>query len=263
MHTVRTRPSAIAAAVGALLFLASAPSTAQVVGRTEGREVTPNGGYVVNAKPGLPTTRLSVWGQVVRPGVYEVGPDFDLATVVALAGGPRELSFQERNLGLRIEVYRGGDQIYAAPADAIGLDPSALPEIRDGDVAVVAPDRSVRVNVWGTVMSPGLVVLGPNDTVSDAISLAGGPRTVAIVGNNTRTVELTVTRGTTGRVLYDGALTDLPPSIADQGLQDGDILMVEVRDRVGWQTRDTLTVAGIAVSSVLAITQIFRVFQAE
>ena len=65
----------------------SSPARAQETGRVENRQATP-GGYYVNFRPGEPTTRVSVWGAVRNPGVYEVGPEFDVETVLSLAGGP-------------------------------------------------------------------------------------------------------------------------------------------------------------------------------
>ena len=253
------RSAALGLMVSAVLLSdAAVGQTGGVLGRSEDRVATPGSGYVLNTRPGQATTRISVWGSVLRPGVYDVGPDFDLASVIAHAGGPRELGMAERNLRLVTQVYRDGQPIFSGPADASGLDAATLPSMRDGDVVVILPDRSVRVNVWGSVVSPGLVVLGPEDTVRDAISLAGGPDVATIRGNATRTIQLSVTRGATGDVLYEGLLSDLPIETDQAGLTDGDILEVVVRERAGWEVRDTLSVAGIAISSVIAVTQVIR-----
>ena len=241
----------------ALLGFLSAPAHAQELGRIEGRQASPQG-YYINAVPGLPTTRLSVWGYVARPGVYEVGSDFDLSTVLSLAGGPSPLATGEQNLELELRVFRDAREIYAAPVDQLALGTETLPQIQDGDIVELVPDRTIRVNVWGTVRDPGLKTIGPSDTIRSVLSQAGGPTLGAIRGNTSREVTLRVTRAATGDVVYDGPLEDLPAAANQTQLADGDVLAVEVRERDGWETRDTLTVVGVVLSAALTATQVVR-----
>ncbi len=170
-----------------VLGLVEAPQ-AQTLGRLTDRQVTPGGGYYVNALPGEATIQVSLWGYVARPGLYEVGEGFDLTDVLSFAGGPTPLDALDTNLELDLFVFRDGRRIYASPVDQVATDGGELPEIQDGDIIELMPDRSIRVNVWGTVQNPGLKVLGPEDTIRSAISQAGGPTLAALRGNGSRDV---------------------------------------------------------------------------
>ena len=244
--------------LAAALGLTEAPQ-AQTLGRLTDRQVTPGGGYYVNALPGEATIRVALWGYVARPGLYEVGEGFDLTDVLSFAGGPVPLDAADTNLKLDLLVFRDGRRIYASSIDRVATGEGDLPAIRDGDIIELMPDRSIRVNVWGTVQDPGLKVLGPGDTIRSAISQAGGPTLAALRGSGSRDVHLRVTQSGTGTVLYDGLLYELPDTVNEAALGDGDVLAVEVRERAGWEFRDTLTVAGIALSAVIAVTQIISV----
>ncbi len=251
----RTRLQRVA--VWVMLCCLAGAASAQTRGRLENRQVSPGGGYYFNAQPGEITTQISVWGAVARPGIYEVGQGFSLQSVVSMAGGPSPLMGTDQNLQLRMTVYRQSQVVYESTVEELALQVEASPGLLDGDIVEIRPDRTVRVNVWGTVREPGLVVLGPSDTVRSALSLAGGPVLAALRDNVDRDVQLLISRAD-GTVAYAGPLDELPQSVNQQPLSDGDVLSVEVRERIGWELRDTITVVGVVISSVVAVTQIIR-----
>ncbi|HOB43355.1 MAG TPA: SLBB domain-containing protein [Bacillota bacterium] len=120
--------------------------------------------------------RLTVLGEVARPGVYPVERGATLMDVIAAAGGPTE----KADMGA-VRVYDGGN---AAEAQTLELADDRLifegsiksnPPARAGQVVVV-PSMSIRVLATGHVMRPGSVELRRGATVLDVIAEAGGIR---------------------------------------------------------------------------------------
>ena len=243
----------------ALLAAAWPPAQAQQVGRVEGRQVTP-GGYYVNAQPGEPTTRVYVWGSVLRPGVYEVGPGFDVASLVALAGGPARLNADERDLAVEVQVQRDDAVLLQTDFEALAERAASVGALRDGDVIVLSLDRETRVAVWGDVAQPGLYAVPAGASVQTVLALAGGPRGTPLRNTDRRENALRYVRAS-GETLYDGPLAELPPDLAAAPVQSGDLLEVESRARQRWSTRDTLTLVGVGISAVVAVTQVVRVLE--
>lgn len=248
---------------------------AQETGRVEGRQATP-GGYYVNYRPGEPTTRVSVWGAVRNPGVYEVGPEFDLTTVLSLAGGPVRPSSQSLTatrtasvtdpLDMVVRIYRGGtaEPIYEATLDAFVGEETEHPALRDGDVVEVAARQVARVTVWGSVNTPGLYEVGSGYDLEDVLSLAGGPRLGTLVDNARRTVEIAVWRagGPGSGPIYEVSLEEFVSNPAGHpDLRDGDVIEVTTREKRGWTGRDTLTLLGVTASAAVAAATLIRTFQ--
>ena len=248
-----------------LAFLAaSAVASAQppgergVLGLLEGREATP-GGYFYNALPGQPVTRVYVWGRVLRPGVYDVGPDFDLGGVLSMAGVSSERTPLEGEPQLMLRLFRPGqtDPVYEAPVEQFVADPSA-PDIRYGDVIAVEAEGVARVAVIGAVLRPGTYEVGPTFTSRDALALAGGPRLDPLEAGVERTTTVLIYRtGGEGEPDYRGTLQSFLTGSAP-ALMDGDVLEVETRLDPGWSTRDYLTAAGVVTSGVIAAVQLYR-----
>ena len=273
---MRTRSSARLAALAALAAASLlSPAAAQETGRAENRQATP-GGYYVNFLPGEPTTRVSVWGAVRTPGVYEVGPEFGIEMVLSLAGGPIRPSARSTTLGrsasvtdpldVMIRVYRRGtaEPFYQATLDAFVGGETTQPALRDGDVIEVAATPAARVAVWGAVNNPGLYEVGSGYDVEDVLSLAGGPQLRPLVDNTRRTVDIAVYRaGSPGTgPVYAASMAEF---VANSGghpdLRDGDVIEVTMRERRGWTSRDTLTLMGLAASSVIAAATLIRTLQ--
>lgn len=247
--------------LAALAATTLAPAAAQTVGRVEGRQATP-GGYFVNARAGEPTTRVYVWGTVRNPGVYEVGPGFDVQSVLSLAGLPIEADREPGDPEVHVRVYRpgGGEApIYEAPLGQFVLAPDRHPALREGDVLTVGLEPEARVNVWGAVRLPGLYEVGPGFDAQAVLSLAGGPLLPALQDNETREVTVRYLRG--GETLFDGPLDAFSRQSDSLPMpQDGDIIEVVTRESRGFSFRDALavtgTVAGIVSAVVLAVTRL-------
>ena len=136
----------------ALLLLALYASTlpasasAQVFGRLDNLEA--RGATYVYARPGEPTIRVSVLGTVGAPGLYEVNPSFDMATLLAFAGGiPVPVASDNVEHRTTVRLVRGetrsvvfeGDWSAALEAPSVGLE--------DGDQLVVRQEQR-RVYGW-------------------------------------------------------------------------------------------------------------------
>lgn len=118
----------------------------------------------------LRTMRVSILGNVMVPGEY-TGTALDLAgEMIDRAGGLGE-GASSRNIVIR---RGGGDE---ERVDLIRYrntgDMSANPPILDGDVVFV-PNAVAFVEVDGAVAWPDRYELGPDDTVADALEIAGG-----------------------------------------------------------------------------------------
>jgi len=249
----------------ALLVLTALPSAAQegpsqrgVFGVLEGRQASISG-YYFNAQPGEAVTRVHVWGQVLRPGVYDVGPDFDLEGVLTLAGVASKQIQEEGDQDLILRLYRAGDAVpvYEATVPQFVRD-AAPPDIAYGDIIELQREGVARVAVWGDVADPGIFEVGPSFSARDVLALAGGPRLLPLSPSQTRTTTVTVYRGAGGAAAYDGTL-DAFLSGGAPALENGDVIQVESALAQGWTTRDTLTVVGILTSGAFAIAQIINV----
>lgn len=234
-------------------------------GRIDNRQLTPQGGYYVNARPGEPTRRVMVWGDVLRPGVYEVGTGFEMSEVLALSG----LTLRETRSPGAPEMYvrlirasgEGREEVYDATLKAFARDETP-PRVLDGDVIEVGPRPAVRVHVWGAVRTPGVYEVGPDYGAQGILSLAGGPVTTELRNNQRREVIVRIYKAASGAEapVYEKTLESFARGAEVPTLEDGDVIEVESRNRDGWTTRDTLTAGGVLASGVLAVTQLLRFF---
>ena len=262
------RLSSFVALLFASLVAVSPGAIAQETGRVEGRQAN-GGGYYVNYRPGEPTTRVSVWGAIPNPGVYEVGPDIDLETVISLAGGPvRERSATNGNtdpLDMVVRLYRGDttEPVYSASLDAFISDEADRPTMRDGDVIEIVPQPVARITVWGSVNAPGLYEVGEDYEIDDVLSLAGGPTLRPLPSNVRRTVTITLYRASgTAESVYRATLEEFVRNPAGHpDLQDGDVIEVETQERNLFTYRDVLTIVGVAASATFAFVQLLRAIE--
>jgi polysaccharide export outer membrane protein len=116
--------------------------------------------------------RVSVVGYVEKPGVFEVTGERSLLEILAMAGGLNEKA------GKTIQISRNAD----GRLDTLFVDLDRLTQagemdlnvtMRSGDVVNVP--RAGVVYVEGSVKKPGAYRLRDAMTVSQAISMAGGP----------------------------------------------------------------------------------------
>lgn len=251
--------------LGAVLCLAlTATASAQVLGRTEGRQASSEG-YYLYALPNEPTTRVAVQGDVPRTGIYDLGRGFDLSAVLAMAGGPSVLAALDpldprdlRDPRVRVRLRRGDgrDVVYETDYQALVAGESVAPALADGDVVVVETLYERGVYVWGAVRNPGFFEVGPDVDAVRLLALAGGPQGDGARAEDVATdATVAVIRPGAG-VIYEASLerfvigTDLP------ALADGDALQVEVVQRNRFTFRDGLTIVGSVAAVVLAALRI-------
>ncbi len=170
--------------------------------------------------------RVEVTGQVVRPAVFEVLPGETLRDVVGFAGG-----FDADALRQRIQVHRilpqtPADSGYGRARVVVDVGPEQLAQavpslvMLPGDSVTVFPvaDRLRGfVTVEGNVWLPGQVGYTPGMQLSQALSLAGGPKPDVYLGqvlvsrlrsDSTRVQLRTSFADSTGRLSDDLALRE-------------------------------------------------------
>lgn len=156
--------------------------------------------------------RVLVTGFVVKPGAYTVTSLSTIVTALARAGGPSEAgSFR------MIELRR--QNAVVSRFDLYGLllsgDRSGDIVLQAGDVIFVGP-VGVQVGFVGSVNRPSVLELKPDESVADALRMAGGFSAVA--DRSRLALERLRDRGDT-RVVQ----LDLPAGAA-QPLSNGDVL---------------------------------------
>ena len=143
-------------------------------------------------------SRVKVAGEVVRPGIYELGTTENLADALHDAGG-----FEATAVRHRVQITRiipsdprstQGDrarvvidvppQDFEPPTAGLGGDPP-VPMSPDDSVYVFKVDVSIkdRVTVSGDVWTPGDQGFSPGMRLSDALKLAGGIKPDAYLGD--------------------------------------------------------------------------------
>ena len=125
---------------------------------------TLNPGDTVIVKPN--TVRVTVLGEVARPGTYELRKDAGLAQALAAAGG-----LTPDADGATATLTRDGDSL-TVNLTATDLN-AQLTYLADGDVISI-PKREFRGLVMGQVARPGAYDLMPGAKLLDLISAAGG-----------------------------------------------------------------------------------------
>ena len=163
-----------------------------------------NPGDVVEVIPN--TLRVTVLGEVARPGSYELKKGTRLTDALAAAGGlgPNAASG-------RIAQFAEG--ILEKPT-YLSIDEGDNPPVADGDVIMVA-DRMIKVSVMGYVTRPGVYELPPDADLARALATAGGA----------------TADGDASRVNIAGATETRTIDVAAQGgrdvsLADGDVVHV-------------------------------------
>jgi protein involved in polysaccharide export with SLBB domain len=135
--------------------------------------------------------RVEVTGEVVRPAVFEVRQGETLRDVIGFAGG-----FDADALRQRVQVHRilpaiPGDSSYGRGRVVVDVGPEQLAQavpslvMLPGDSVTVFPvAERLRgfVTVEGNVWLPGQVGYTPGMQLSQALSLAGGPKPDVYLG---------------------------------------------------------------------------------
>jgi polysaccharide export outer membrane protein len=159
--------------------------------------------------------QVRVLGDVGRPGITYLAADQSISEAVTQAGGLLPTSASNHIL-----LQRGGQVRSLALGDPIFNEPA-----QSGDVITIP--AAPRVNVVGTVVTPGVVTLKTDATLLSAMYTAGGPTKMA----NLKDVQ--VVHGSV-KTSYD--VTALTHGDMSQNplLADGDTVVVPQGHYVDW-----------------------------
>ncbi|MGC1782286.1 MAG: SLBB domain-containing protein [Acidobacteriaceae bacterium] len=119
--------------------------------------------------------QIYVAGEARRPGVYTISSLSTLIDALFASGGPSvQGSFRQ------IQLRRGSDVVTTFDLYTFLIRGDKSNDIRlvSGDVIFIPP-AGPQAAVVGSVRSPAIYELRPNETLSDLIADAGGPSTVA------------------------------------------------------------------------------------
>jgi protein involved in polysaccharide export with SLBB domain len=163
------------------------------------------------------TVRVTLLGAVQKPGNYEIPIGSRVMDLLSQAGG----LLPTANMS-NVSLNRKGEVLTLNLGKLWEGEMEQNPELQDGDLVLVP--ASQRIWVTGAVQRPGSFDYQPNMTVLDAISIAGGPRSLEeadlsavkiVSGDTARTVNLEAAFRT-------GALSVEP-------IRPGDIIIVPER----------------------------------
>jgi protein involved in polysaccharide export with SLBB domain len=130
-----------------------------------------NGSVKVQVSVGqIRSIRVTLIGEIKRPGNYDISSLSTLMNALYVSGGPNEIgSFRN------IELVRNGKNISTFDLYDFLLKSDLTKNLllQDGDVIRVNP-YTTRVTVKGAVKKPALFDVKPNETAADMIRYAGG-----------------------------------------------------------------------------------------
>jgi polysaccharide export outer membrane protein len=184
--------------------------------------------------------RLTVTGDVRRPGVFEWAPGMTLGSVIERAEGLAESAYTPRVHIYRLNPEDGSRRLVRTP-----LDPAAADEVvmADLDSVVVYSRAELRtpeeVTIRGHVKSPGTYALAAGMTVRDLILAAGGfregadvalvdvaRRPVSLVRTDTMAMIFEVPLSEEGGTAATDVVPEWVPSANEFGLQNADEVFV-------------------------------------
>jgi len=132
--------------------------------------------YVIVDNAQYYAVRVSVLGQILRPGFLEVPHGIDLQGALWMAGGPSE-NADMTNVQIQRKAADGGIELLTVNVERFLYEGRVadLVRMQEGDIVIVrgAPDRD-KVKVFGEVQRSGSYVRPYGATVLDMIYLAGG-----------------------------------------------------------------------------------------
>ena len=200
--------------------------------------------------------QIYVNGDVVSPGSYRISRAGTVLAALELAGGPTA------NGSLRaVEVKRGGQTVAVLDFYDYALRGDASKDIRleNGDIIFV-PVRGPQIRVAGHVVRPATYELKGNETLTQAIQMAGGFTEVA--DRRRVQIERIVPPAERRNAGTDRRVVDVPGDLFDTApMRGGDIVKVfEVSKRVAnrvnvlgnvWTPGPVGFVAGMNLSDAL------------
>ncbi len=119
--------------------------------------------------------RVSVLGQVARPGTYTLPPGSRVLQAISAAGG-----IVNSALVKEVRLVRASRQILTLLTEALlRADARHNPELNGGETIVVPEVNKLSVSIIGQVNRPGSYELLPGTRLLDLVSAAGGVTEVA------------------------------------------------------------------------------------
>ncbi len=107
-----------------------------------------NGGFGSTGSAGIRTGKatlnfpVKVWGEVTRPGIYDIPIGYDLLAVISYAGGPTSMAKLTSVRVIRQKAHEDeGELMYVIDLERYleTGDKSLLPDVRPGDTVIVTP----------------------------------------------------------------------------------------------------------------------------
>ncbi|UHG92559.1 SLBB domain-containing protein [Spirosoma oryzicola] len=115
--------------------------------------------------------RVTLMGQVVRPGTYTLSSLASVFNALYAAGGPSP----ERGTFRAIKVYRGNRLIRTLDAYDFLLRADQKDNVRLADQDIIFVDHyTTRVELTGEVKQPGTYEVKPDETLQQVLTFAGG-----------------------------------------------------------------------------------------
>jgi len=219
-------------------------------GRTEATQLNLLEAFATNKSPEFKLTpgdvlfipetdnRITILGQVNRPGAYQLLQGQRVSDLLAAAGG-----LTGNAAATQAFVVRGSQQIPVDLQKVLAGNMESNIALQPADMLVV-PESQNRVAVLGAVNSPGVFALTEGMKVVDAVARAGGSNTRATLngviivrqeGGQAKRIVLNLERAVTGQ--------DLGQNVA---LQAGDVVFVPERGFSIGQIAQWLNLANLA-----------------
>jgi protein involved in polysaccharide export with SLBB domain len=132
--------------------------------------------------------KVSIGGEVARPGKYPLGTDMTAADLVRTAGGLKRSAYTQEADLTRFYIEHGskvaGEHLSVPLAKALAGEPDADLRLHDGDVLTVRQltgwnDMGATVEVKGEVLHPGPYGIEEGERLSSVLQRAGGLRSDA------------------------------------------------------------------------------------
>ncbi len=129
----------------------------------------------------LATNMVTVFGQVFKPGKYEIKPGERLMDLVIMAGGFTPFSTRE---DIKVQNIARPDSVISINVKRFALDrdPALNIELKAGDIVTV-PTTPTTVTVVGQVQKGGTFPYEPGTLLSYYLGMAGGYAERASTGN--------------------------------------------------------------------------------
>lgn len=128
--------------------------------------------------------KVTVLGQVVRPGLYVIANTTTLQGAVGAAGGFIPGAQLSRIRLIHSSGMNKTEEIINLEQFYLQGDPSVLPILRDGDTVVIPGNPlAANVKVLGAVENPGSHEIFFQTTLLDILFMAGGPTEDANLNN--------------------------------------------------------------------------------